>query len=137
MLGVLFDEEGRVLLAKHALRVRTPWGLPGGFVERGEHPAQALAREFLEELHFGVEVRELLCCVDEGTEPRHDGPSGLALVYACRLTSAPPATSGDAVPVKSWELLDARWVPLGELDGIVREYESRAVRAAAKLPSAS
>ena len=134
-LGVLLDAQGRVLVARHALRVQTPWGLPGGFVERGEHPAAALAREFQEELGLRIAVRELLHCAQDGVAPGHDGPSGLTLVYACRLV-APSSSATAAVPVRSWELLEARWLALEEFGSLVRGYEAEAVRVAAALPSA-
>lgn len=48
--------EGRCLLGR---RARDPmigcWEIPGGFVERGEHDAEAAVREIAEEL--GVDVR--------------------------------------------------------------------------------
>ena len=136
VLGVLLDGHGRVLVARHTLRVQTPWGLPGGFVERGEHPTAALAREFQEELGLRVTVRELLHCAQDGVARGHDGPSGLTLLYACRLVS-PPSSAPATVAVRSWELLEARWLPLAELETLVRGYEADAVRAAAALPPAS
>lgn len=52
---VISDDDGRVLLS---LRARQPfagmWEVPGGFVELGEHPADAARREVREEL--GLEV---------------------------------------------------------------------------------
>ena len=134
VLGVLLDGEGRVLLAKHALRGRTPWGLPGGFVERGEHPAEALARELLEELRLRVEVGALLRCDRDGLEPGDDGPTGLTLTYACRLANAP--SEGPVLGALSWELLEARWVARAEALGLLRGYEAEAIHAAAALPSA-
>lgn len=46
--GVITDEEGRILLLEHRFR-RSTWGLPGGFVARGEQPDESLRRELLEE----------------------------------------------------------------------------------------
>lgn len=48
--GLVLDERGRILLV---LRNKEPgknqWGLPGGFVETGESPAEAAKREIEEE----------------------------------------------------------------------------------------
>ena len=133
VLAVLVDAEGRVLVANHVLRAAKPWGLPGGFVERGEHPAIALARELREELGLDVEVGTLLRCDRDGVEPDEDGPSGLTLIYACRLAAAPPG--GDAVAATSWELFEARWLPLPEAAARVRGFEAEAARVATGLPS--
>lgn len=133
VLGVLVDAEGRVLVANHALRAGKPWGLPGGFVERGEHPATALARELREELGLDVEVGTLLRCDRDGVEPDDDGPSGLTLTYACRLAAAPPG--GETVAATSWELFEARWLPLPEAEARVRGFEAEAARVAAALPN--
>ena len=135
-IGVVLDGEGRVLLAKHALRPFVPWGLPGGWIERGEHPADGVRRELHEELGLRVEVGALLRADRHGTDRRGggrpgDGPSGLTLVYACAL--APGVTPADAC-VCSWELLDAAWVPIGEAHLRVRRFEVEAITAAARLP---
>lgn len=54
---VVVDVSGRVLLARHVFRVGSGWGIPGGFVERGEQPEDAARRELREEL--GLEVEDL------------------------------------------------------------------------------
>ena len=57
--GVLFfDEEDRVLLVQPTYKDH--WDLPGGYVETGETPAQAAAREVREELDLDVSVGSLL-----------------------------------------------------------------------------
>src|SRR3954471_23696994 len=55
--GVSRDEAGRVLLARGSDAGEFPgfWTLPGGGVEQGEHPDDAVIREFGEET--GLEVR--------------------------------------------------------------------------------
>lgn len=58
----LIEQEGRILLGqrrpddKHALK----WEFPGGKVEPGETPAQALERELMEELRIAAgPIREM------------------------------------------------------------------------------
>ncbi|RZA12477.1 MAG: NUDIX domain-containing protein, partial [Lysobacteraceae bacterium] len=55
--GVLRDAQGRVLLARRpeGRDLAGLWEFPGGKVEPGETPANALARELREEL--GIEAR--------------------------------------------------------------------------------
>lgn len=48
--GAVFDAEGRVLLIKQSYT--RGWRFPGGGVDRGEAPADALRRELAEEVGF-------------------------------------------------------------------------------------
>ena len=57
--AVITDNQGRVLLLKHRFRPGTGWGLPGGFMQAGEQPEEALRRELLEEVGLEVEKVEL------------------------------------------------------------------------------
>jgi len=58
--AVITDNQGRVLLLKHRFRPGTGWGMPGGFMEEGEQPEEALRRELREEVGLEVEKLELL-----------------------------------------------------------------------------
>lgn len=58
--AVITDERGRVLLLKHRFRPGTGWGMPGGFMETGEQPEEALRRELREEVGLEVEKVKLL-----------------------------------------------------------------------------
>ena len=57
--AVVTDDRGRVLLLKHRFRPGAGWGMPGGFLERGEQPEAALRRELREEIGLEVEQLEL------------------------------------------------------------------------------
>lgn len=50
--AIIKDESGRVLLGREK---DGAWELPGGGLEHGENPKEALAREILEETGFAVE----------------------------------------------------------------------------------
>ncbi|MCL4879280.1 MAG: NUDIX hydrolase [Anaerolineae bacterium] len=54
--GVLFNEQGQVLLVEHVFHVGEAWGLPGGWIGRAENPADAICREYREETGLVVEV---------------------------------------------------------------------------------
>src|SRR5918911_160326 len=55
--AVVSDEQGRVLLLRHVLRRGSGWGIPGGFLARGEQPEEAVRREVKEET--GLELGDV------------------------------------------------------------------------------
>lgn len=55
--AVIVNDEGEVLLLEHVLRPGTGWGLPGGFLKKGEQPELGIRREIREEI--GIELDEL------------------------------------------------------------------------------
>ena len=58
-VGVVFDDDGRVLLARTTYGTRSI-GPPGGRIEQGESPVAAARREFKEETGFEVCVERLI-----------------------------------------------------------------------------
>jgi len=77
--ALIHDGRGRVLVAKHTYRVGPPWGLLGGWVQRGEDPAHAVVREVREETALEIESTALLTV-------RRESPAHLTVVYRARLT---------------------------------------------------
>ena len=59
VFAAIFDEEGRILCVRTNYAVKT-WTTPGGRVEPGESPLDALRREVLEESGLEVEPGELI-----------------------------------------------------------------------------
>jgi 8-oxo-dGTP diphosphatase len=59
--GICRDADGRVLLARNSDLSEFPgqWTLPGGGVEQGEHPDDAVVREFAEETGLSVRIDAL------------------------------------------------------------------------------
>jgi ADP-ribose pyrophosphatase YjhB (NUDIX family) len=121
VVGVLLDESGqRVLLVEHLFHVAQPWGLPGGWMNRGEEPAQAVAREFNEETSLRVRVVRPVIVRLGHRWSRH-----LDIVYLCAL-DGPPG------PIRlSNELLDYRWTPLDDLPDLSELYRD-GIQAALK-----
>ena len=54
---VVTNDNGEVLLLDHVLRPRSGWGLPGGFLDKGEQPETAVRREISEET--GLELTDV------------------------------------------------------------------------------
>jgi len=102
--GVLTDTAGRVLIAqrppgKHAAG---SWEFPGGKLNEGESPAEALARELDEERGVTVvAATPFLTC-------RHDYPERSVELHVFLVGNY----RGEPRSVEGQPL---RWVPLGEL----------------------
>ena len=62
--GALVDKAGRVLLAQRPAGKNLAgfWEFPGGKIEQGETPREALARELFEELGIAVAPETMIPC---------------------------------------------------------------------------
>jgi 8-oxo-dGTP diphosphatase len=100
VVGIVVDDQQRVLLVEHVFHPYCPWGLPGGWVDRQEHPAHAIQRELREELGLIVNVGRLIHM--NMNEPGH-----LDFAYAC--------SAQGQVQSLSYELLGYQWYHLDEL----------------------
>ncbi len=58
--GVIFNEQGQILLLRHRYWREGSWGLPGGYANSGERLEDTLRREVLEETGYLVETQALL-----------------------------------------------------------------------------
>ena len=103
------DAEGRYLALRRAVAPSAgEWDLPGGFVEAGEAPADALRREIREET--GLEV-ELLGVIGAYTSTYgDDGRHTVDIGFHARLADGQHPTD----MLLSVESRDARWLPLDE-----------------------
>lgn len=58
--AIILRHGTHLLLAQHAYKPEAPWQLPGGYLHRGEQPAEGLRRELAEELGFVLERCQLI-----------------------------------------------------------------------------
>lgn len=121
VIGVLFNSMGEILIVEHVYHAPPQWGLPGGYVDRGEDPRDTLARELREELELDVEVGRVIAL---------ERPFGqhLDIAYLCFTT--------DEIGELSEELLSYRWVLPDRLPA-VHAFHRRAVQAALDLVDVS
>src|SRR4051794_33921533 len=59
-MALIRDADGRLLVLEHTYRREVPWGLPGGWLKKGESPELGLMREVFEETGLRVRVDALL-----------------------------------------------------------------------------
>jgi mutator protein MutT len=121
--GVLLDASGRVLLIQ---RARPPaagtWSLPGGRLEPGETPEQAVVREVLEETAMAADVVCSLGLV-EVVAPGGGRFAIHEFLVRARDLASPPHAGDDAGAV--------RWAGPGDLDPLGVTPEVRRVIAQA------
>ena len=113
---VCVDELGRILILKHVFHPDTPWGLPGGWLNRGEDPGVSVLRELREETGLTAELGPAIY-ISRETLPDHIG-----VAYIAR------ALSGDMK--LSSEIIDAKWCYPQEIPGPLLPFTVNAISAA-------
>jgi ADP-ribose pyrophosphatase YjhB (NUDIX family) len=101
--AIVVDDRGRVLLLQHEFRTGSGWGIPGGFMERGEQPLETLRRELREEIGLEVDAPEL---VRVRTLRR---PQQVEIHFRCR------ARKGASAEPQSMEINRVGWFEAGAL----------------------
>ncbi len=106
VVAAIIIEEGRVFATQRGYGAyKGSWEFPGGKVEPGENPGEALAREIREELDTEIEVGELFDTVEYDYPEFHLSMD----CFLCRVTA------GDLV-LKEHEA--ARWLTSETIDSV-------------------
>ncbi len=133
---VVGEGASEILLARFISRdgTRRHWTLPGGGVEHGEDPYQAVIREFAEETGYEVVVRQLL-----GVDARsHRLRSGLTSVdmHHVGVYYAVDIVGGDLRHEVAGSTDMAAWVPASEVPELERAVIIEVgLRLARQLPA--
>ena len=71
-IAIIYDELGRILITQRAAHSPSGglWEFPGGKLEAGESPEDALFREIKEEVNLSIQNYEFLTQIDANTEER-------------------------------------------------------------------
>jgi 8-oxo-dGTP diphosphatase len=121
--GVIEDAAGRILIARRPAEADQGglWEFPGGKIEPGETPFDALRRELMEEIGIAVDGAEPMLAV------RHDYPSRRVILDIWRVrrfSGVARGCLGQAI----------RWVRAEELVDFPFPAANRFIVAAARLP---
>ena len=114
--AIIFDDEQRVLLLEHVFRPDSSWGMPGGFLNKGEHPETALRRELREEIGVDLEDVEMLFA---RTLPRQ---RQVEVYFRARAIGIPEP--------RSFEIRKAEWFPLDRLPAQLSKDQRRLIQRA-------
>ena len=113
---VAFNANEEVFLLRHVFHTVTPWGLPGGWLERDEAPTAGLARELREETGLEVAMGPVIAVSHE----KH--PPHIVLAYLGWIQPGPVRYSG--------EVFEGRWFGLEHLPQPMWPFADQAITTA-------
>jgi 8-oxo-dGTP pyrophosphatase MutT (NUDIX family) len=127
--AVIFDDQRRVLLQR--ARDDGKWYVPGGAMEPGEEPADAVVREMLEETGLIVEPRRIIGVYGSPliTYPNGHRVQYVGAVFLCSVV-------GGELKVSDDESLELRYFDPSQLPELRADHRERIMHALAERPEA-
>jgi 8-oxo-dGTP diphosphatase len=116
---VVTNEAEQVLMLRHVFHPYTPWGLPGGWLNRRESPAEGVLRELKEETGLTAVLNTIILAGQQHNPPH------LGIAYLGQL-------QGGSLVLSS-EIVEAGWFSFDELPGPLLPFHRDAITAAAAV----
>jgi 8-oxo-dGTP pyrophosphatase MutT (NUDIX family) len=107
-MAIIERADGSRLFVRHIYRKH--WGVPGGLLERGETPEEAVAREVFEEVGLRIQLLGEPAVVVDADPQRVD------IVFRAR-----PIDEDDPVAAVSPEIEEVRWFPADQTPELQHE----------------
>ncbi|MFA5961896.1 MAG: NUDIX domain-containing protein [Parcubacteria group bacterium] len=108
VIALIRNAKGKILLQRRVdpliPSADGKWEFPGGRIDYGESPEEAIKRECMEEIGCEIEIVRLIPCVQSTIWPRSDGDSQHVLVfcYKAKLKKGTPVPGDKKVSEVKW-----------------------------------
>lgn len=121
--ALVIDDDGRILLLEHVFRADSRWGIPGGFLSKGEQPDVALRRELKEEVNLDVTDVQFLFA------RTLDKPRQVEIYFLCKPGGVPSPSS--------FEITKAEWFTIDDLPPELSQDQRKIIKSALKVRKTS
>ncbi|WP_431246145.1 NUDIX hydrolase [Leifsonia xyli] len=112
--GLIIDAD-RILLAHWNESGHSGWTLPGGGIDPGEDPADAVVREIAEETGYAAEAGALLGIDSKVIPAEHRFVSDAGPLHALRIVYRATVTGGSLANELDGTTDEAAWFPLSSM----------------------
>ncbi len=116
---VALDEKENVFMLKHVFHPIAPWGLPAGWLEKKESPAEGILRELYEETGLRATLE---APINIGYHPQ---ANHIGIVYLAKIEMAPIQLSN--------EILAAKWFPSDDLPAKILPFTQESIETAVTM----
>ena len=127
--AAIFDEAGRILLVERSDDRR--WGLPAGWVDPNEAPADTVRREAREELGLEVEPVHLVDVMFRPASAEYGPHAVVSIVYLCQVRGGEITLSHEVLAARYWDIDE---VPAWHKDHLKFARAAHTVWTARRVP---